>query len=296
MSNSVVTPLIEIKDYLPNGNRLFVKAEYLQPAGAAKARCVESMINAYIDENGSLEGKTVIESTSGNTGAALIHYSKEYGYKTVLVVDTECPETKVKKLTDAGAEVIVPRCPEGWDPRKFRMKTVKETSDSKGYIWLNQYDNPAAPLSHIHCAEEIASELDKVDFCFVAVGTGATFRGVMDGFKKVSPETVCIGVEPCGSHALGLETDADHFYNFGPGFHERAPYLEGVENVIGVQICDEDTISETRKLYKTQGLEAGLSTGMCVSAVIKQIEKDDIHDRNFVVIGADGIKPYLDVI
>lgn len=286
--HTAVTPLIEITDYLPKGNHLFIKAEYLQPAGCAKARCVESMLKAYIDENGSLEGKTIIESTSGNTGAALIYYGKEYGYKTVLVVDTTTPEFKVKKLKDEGAEVIVVAAPEGWKPRQFRIKTVKEISEAKGYIWLNQYDNPSAPKGHMYCAQEIANDLDQVDFCFVAVGTGATLKGNMDGFKEVSPKTICIGVEPTGSCALGLETDAKNFESLGPGFHEKAPYLKGVDNIIGMQINRGDAITEICKLNNSQGIEIGNSTGMCVSAVIKHIEKNDIHDKNYVVIGADG--------
>ncbi|GEM_PF-2374655 len=290
MKSYANSPLIAVSDgYLPDSNRLFIKAEYMLPTGSAKARCVEAMLKDYLSKGGSLSGKTIVESTSGNTGLALAHFGHELGYKTLLIVDENCPESKRGLLTSSGAEVLVLKCGENEDPRERRIEYAEELSASKDYVWLNQYNNAAAAKGHISTAYEIAEEI-KADYCFVAVGTGCTLRGIMDGMKECSPTTVCIGVEPYGSLGLSLSEKAEAFLSFGPGYHKASPYLNGIR-VPGVQVRDKDTILETKQLINA-GIPVGLSTGMCIRAMKDFIRENRIAGKNFVVIGADSSAAY----
>src|SRR5262249_54839567 len=62
------TPSIRVKNLAPSHVRLYVKAEFFNPAGSVKDRLALNIIEAA-ERNGTLKpGQTVVEATSGNTG------------------------------------------------------------------------------------------------------------------------------------------------------------------------------------------------------------------------------------
>ena len=66
------TPLRKLPDI--NGNQIFIKMEGDNFLGSIKARTGYYLINNLPDE---ADGKTIIESTSGNLGFALGYFCKE---------------------------------------------------------------------------------------------------------------------------------------------------------------------------------------------------------------------------
>src|SRR5581483_5570488 len=78
------TPLIEIRrvrDGIAPGVRIFGKLEGFNPGGSVKDRPALKMI-----EDGLARGKTIIDSTSGNTGIALAMVGAALGYPVELVM------------------------------------------------------------------------------------------------------------------------------------------------------------------------------------------------------------------
>ena len=63
------TPLLSLNiDGLKNGVKLFAKAEFMNVGGSVKDRAAKAMLLKGIDDGSLTKDKTVIDSTSGNTG------------------------------------------------------------------------------------------------------------------------------------------------------------------------------------------------------------------------------------
>jgi cysteine synthase A len=77
------TPCIRINNLAPEGVRVYVKAEFFNPAGSVKDRLALNIIEAAEREGKLKPGQTVVEATSGNTGIGLcaegVFFSGDHG-------------------------------------------------------------------------------------------------------------------------------------------------------------------------------------------------------------------------
>ena len=65
------TPAVRINALAPDHVRLYVKAEFFNPAGSVKDRLALGIIDAATRDGSLKPGQTVVEATSGNTGIGL---------------------------------------------------------------------------------------------------------------------------------------------------------------------------------------------------------------------------------
>jgi cysteine synthase A len=65
------TPCIRVNTLAPEHVRLYVKAEFFNPAGSVKDRLALNIIEAAERSGALAPGQTVVEATSGNTGIGL---------------------------------------------------------------------------------------------------------------------------------------------------------------------------------------------------------------------------------
>src|SRR5581483_7479835 len=101
------TPLIRLS-HVSQGiaATLLVKLEYLNPGGSVKDRIAVSLIEDA-ERRGLLKpGGTIVEPTSGNTGAGLALVAAVKGYKAILVMPEKVSKEKELVLRAYGAEVI----------------------------------------------------------------------------------------------------------------------------------------------------------------------------------------------
>jgi cysteine synthase len=74
------TPCIRVNNLVPEHIRVYVKAEFFNPAGSVKDRLAISIIEEA-ERRGDLKpGQTVVEATSGNTGIGLAMVCAAKGY------------------------------------------------------------------------------------------------------------------------------------------------------------------------------------------------------------------------
>ena len=66
------TPCIRINNLAPEGVTIYVKAEFFNPAGSVKDRLAVNILEAAEREGRLQPGQTVVEASSGNTGAERI--------------------------------------------------------------------------------------------------------------------------------------------------------------------------------------------------------------------------------
>src|SRR5436853_7631822 len=85
---------------------LLAKLEMLNPGGSVKDRAAIAMIDAA-ERDGLLQpGGTIVEPTSGNTGAGLAIVAAQRGCKCIFVMSDKLSDEKVALLRACGADGV----------------------------------------------------------------------------------------------------------------------------------------------------------------------------------------------
>ena len=267
------TPLLRLRSVTRGipGSQVLAKVEYFNPGGSVKDRIALRMI-AAAEASGQLRpGGTIVEPTSGNTGAGLAIVAAERGYRCVFVCPDKVAQDKISVLRAYGAEVVV--CPGTVapdHPDSYYSVARRLVGEIPGGWQPDQYANPENPASHYATTgPEIWSQTDGTVTHFVAgIGTGGTITGTGRYLKEVSGGAVkVIGADPEGS-----------VYSGGSG----RPYLvEGVGEDIwpatyDPAVCDEiiavsdaESFTMTRRLAREEALLTGGSSGLAVAAALR---------------------------
>src|SRR6185312_17082240 len=89
------TPLVKLQKLSPKSEvTIWAKCEFLNPTGSIKDRIVKHIVT-QAEQCGKIEpGYTLIESTSGNTGAAVAMIAAIKGYKAILVISDKVSKEK----------------------------------------------------------------------------------------------------------------------------------------------------------------------------------------------------------
>lgn len=161
------------------GLPLHLKCEGFNFAGSVKLRAATSMVASGI-RSGLIDGSTtLVESSSGNLGVALSVVAAARSIRFVCVTDPKCNPATVKLMRALGSEVVVVDEPdESGSYLSARKALVREFCErDAGFVWLNQYENPANWLAHYeNTAPLIGKQFPDLDVLFVGAGTGAPCR------------------------------------------------------------------------------------------------------------------------
>jgi len=294
VGNTPLVKLNKIASHLPC--TVLAKVEYFNPGGSVKDRIGVAMIDAA-EASGDLKpGGTIVEGTSGNTGAGIALAAIDRGYECIFVTtDKQSPE-KADMLRALGAEVLV--CPTNVAPedaRSYYSVSKRLAEETPNAVYLNQYDNPANAEAHYQTSgPEIWSQTDgKVSHYVASAGTGGTISGTGRYLKEQDKSIKLIGVDTFGS--------VYHKYFFTGEFDDKEiyPYLtEGAgEDILAgnmdfnivddyVRSTDRENMIMTRRLAREEGLFVGQSSGLAVSGALKWLEahKGELNPDDVVVI------------
>jgi len=282
---------------------IFVKCEYLNPAGSMKDRMTLNMINRA-EERGEIQaGGTIVEATSGNTGAGLAMIAAVRGYTCIFVMPDKMSEEKIAGLRAYGAKVVVcPTAVEPEDPRSYYSVAKRLAKETPNCFYTNQYHNQDNPEGHYLSTgpelwEQTGGEMD----VFVAgLGTGGTISGTGRYLKEHNPDIQLVGVDPVGSL----------YYDFVKSGRITKPFTYKVEGIgedffpttINLDILDEivrvddkECFQTTRDLVRHEGLYVGGSSGAAVCGALKYARQTG-KKENIVVLLCDGAGKYISKI
>src|SRR5256714_10155526 len=196
------TPLVEVTQFDTGPCRLFLKLENQNPGGSIKDRIALSMIEAA-EAEGKLEpGGTVIEATAGNTGLGLALVAGAEGDRVVLVIPDKMSQEKSSHVKALGAEVVLTRSDvTRGHPEYYQDMAARLAEEIPGAFYVNQFGNPANPLTHERTTgpeiwEAMGHHLDAV---VVGVGSGGTLTGLGRFFNRVQPNLEMVLADPAGS-------------------------------------------------------------------------------------------------
>ena len=283
------TPLVRIKPQgrWPEDVVVLAKLEAFNPGGSVKDRPALSIVRGGLARGELTPGKTIIDSSSGNTGIALAMIGRALGYSVKLVMPGNVTEER-KKLADAyGAKVIFSDPLLSSDGALERCREIVG-ADPDTYFYADQYNNPDNPRAHeTTTAAEIFDQTGGEITHFVAtLGTSGTLIGAGRGLRARKPGVKIISVEPAeGLHGIeGLKRmDAA----LVPGIYDAAFADENIE------VATEDAYEWTHWLMREQGLFTGHSSGAAICGAARVARALDAGV--IVTLFPDGGEKYLSV-
>lgn len=282
---------------------IFVKLEYLNPAGSIKDRIALQIIE-HAEKTGQLKpGGTIVEATSGNTGMGLAMVAAARGYKCIFVMPDKMSEEKIRALRAFGAQVVItPTAVEPEDPRSYYSVSRKLAVETPNAFYANQYHNPQNPAAHYEgTGPEIWEQMDgKIDVLVCGMGTGGTISGIGKFLKEKNPNIKVVGVDPVGSlyydyYKTGAMTDAYSYKveGIGEDFLPSTMDFKYVDEV--VRVNDRECFTMTRALVREEGIFCGGSCGAAVVGAVKYCQTNNTP-MNVLVILPDSAARYLSKI
>lgn len=283
------SPVVRLNHFLPAARyETYLKLEWLNPFGSLKDRTAAYLLAGLI-ERGELEGREIVEASSGNTAIALAALAGLAGSRLTTTIPDGVPEEKKVILRMLGAEVWETPddlCPVDHpkDGAIALARSLAASENGERFVATEQYENLDNVKAHYETTgPEIWGQTEgRVRWFFAGYGTTGTLTGVGRFLKEQDPSIRIVGVEPEPGHRLpGLKS-----------FKEaRVPaLLDGSVIDRTVVVGDYDAYRVTKELWRQEALMVGPSTGAVVSAISQttDIDPDDV----IVAISADSGMKY----
>lgn len=281
------TPLLRIRLFEREapGVAVFAKAEFFNPGGSVKDRPALRMIEEAERSGNLTPDRTIIDSTSGNTGIAYAMVGAAKGYHVRLVMPGNVSEERRELVHAYGGEIVFSDPMEGSDGA-IRLVRELYNADPDRYFLPDQYNNEFNWRAHYDgTGPEIWEQTRGTLTHFVAaLGTSGTFVGVTRRLRELNPDIRCISVQP-SEPWHGLEGLKHMATSIVPGFYDAGLADENID------VDTEPAYDVARALATREGILAGHSSGAALVAVREvalRIERGVI-----VTVFADGGARYV---
>ncbi|HJZ98325.1 MAG TPA: cysteine synthase family protein [Candidatus Solibacter sp.] len=285
------TPLIRLEK-IPRefpGIEIFGKAEYFNPGGSVKDRAARSMVLEG-ERSGQLNhSRTILDSTSGNTGIAYAMIGANRGYKVKLILPGNASDERKRILKAYGAEMLFSDPGEGSDGA-IRLCRKIYMEDPDRYFYPDQYNNSANWKAHFETTgpEIIKQTNGSLTHFVAAMGTSGTFTGTTKRLRRDLPGVKCYSAQPSsGFH--GLEGLKHMPTAIRPGFYDEH-LADG-----NLWIETEDAYRMVRRLAREEGLLVGISSGCNVHAatILARELAEKGESATIVTVLCDSAEKYL---
>ena len=280
------TPLVRLHlDGIPEGVELWGKCEWFNPGGSVKDRTALSLIVEGERTGALVPGKTIIDSSSGNTAVGLAMVGRAKGYPVELVMPASVSGSRTALCRAYGATITLTDAFSGSDGA-LRVVRERVTAAPNRYFYADQYRSPANPLAHYRTTgPEVWEQTGGRITHFVAgLGTSGTVVGAGRFLHERNPRVRVVAVEP--DEALhGLE-----------GMKHMASAI--VPEIYDPEVHDEKISVSTEDAYDVwcETLQAtGLFVGHSAAAALwagREVART-LASGTVVVLLPDGGERYL---
>jgi cysteine synthase B len=274
------TPLVRlgrVARHLPDV-QVWAKLEFANPGGSVKDRpALRMMVDALADGRLTRD-KTLIDSTSGNTGVAYSLFGAALGVRVRLVMPSNVSKARKDIVRSFGTDVVYSDPMEGSDGA-IRVARDLVTAEPERYFYPDQYSNSSNWRAHYDgTAMEILDALgDRLTHFVAGLGTTGTMMGCTRRLKEHHRPIECVAVEPAEAlHGLeGLKHLATSIVP--PIYDPKVP-----DRILPVST--EDGWDMADKLAREEGLHVGHSSGANIFAALQVAEEAQRSGRGGCVV------------
>jgi cysteine synthase B len=285
------TPLVRLSrmDADFPGVEIWVKLEMNNPGGSVKDRPALRIIETAERDGRLTPQRTILDSTSGNTGIAYAWIGAAKGYRVRLCLPANASPERKRILRALGVDLVLTDPAEGSDGAARRVQEIYE-ADPDAYFFADQYNNPANWQAHFHTTgpEILAQTAGRLTHFSALVGTTGTFTGTTRRLKQDAPHVECWSAQP-SLPLHGIEGTKHLPATIIPGFWDPAL---GDGNL---WVDTEDCFEMARRLARQEGLLVGISAAGNVVAARQLARRLHAEGRSGVIvtIACDGAAKYL---
>ena len=252
------TPLVEITRLNPNPKvKIYAKLEGNNPGGSVKDRSALNMIRSALERGEINKNTKLIEATSGNTGIALAMIASVYGIEIELVMPSNSTRERTLTMEAFGAKVTL------LDGIELCRDYAEEKAASGKSFQLNQFANPDNFWAHYKTTgpEMWRDTEQKITHFVSSMGTTGTIMGCSRFLKEKNPTIQIIGCQPTEDSSIpGIRRWPEAYLPkiFEPNRVDRI-----------MDISEAEATAMSRKLAKTEGIFAGMSSGGGATAAFR---------------------------
>ncbi|GAA0758283.1 threonine ammonia-lyase [Psychroflexus lacisalsi] len=288
---AIVTPLSQNLRYSKQyGSNVFFKREDLQQVRSYKIRGAYNKMSSLSDEemrNG------IVCASAGNHAQGVAISCKILKIRGCIYMPSPTPKQKIEQVKMFGEEFIeIVLVGDSFDDAyAAAMKQCQE----EGMTFIHPFNDPKVIEGQATVGLEILNQSgdDKIDYVFLPVGGGGLASGLSSVFKKLSPSTKIIGVEPKGAPSMSNSIKNDK--NIALGTIEN--FVDGAavkrvgdltfsiakENLHDMITVDEGHICQTiLDLYNKEAIVAEPAAALSIAALEHYAE--EIKSKNVVCI------------
>ena len=270
-----------------DGVQVLAKAEWANPGGSVKDRAASNIVSDALLAGKLGGGKSLLDSTSGNTGIAYAMLGAAYGIPVTLCMPSNVSTERKRILKVYGAKIIYTDPGEGSDGAIRKARELAAAEPEK-YYYADQYSNDANWRAHYSngTADEIWRQtVGRVTHFTAMLGTSGTFVGTSRRLKELNPGIRCISLQP-DSPFHGIEGTKHMETSIIPNIYD--PSIADAE--LGIET--EAAYTMARQLAREEGLLAGVSAaGALVGAL--RIAREAAAGAVIVTIFPDSGDKYL---
>jgi S-sulfo-L-cysteine synthase (O-acetyl-L-serine-dependent) len=287
IGNTPLLRLSRLTQDLP-GCEILGKAEWLNPGGSVKDRAAANIVAQGRASGKFAPGKTLLDSTSGNTGIAYAMIGAAQAFPVTLCMPENVSVERKRILHAYGANILYTDPSDGSDGA-IRLARELAAKHPDLYFYADQYSNDANWLAHYHgTANEIWQQTEGRITHFVSMmGTSGTFMGTSRRLKELNPRIRCISLQP-DSPFHGIEGAKHMASAIVPKIYD--PLLADAD----LGIATEDAYVMAKRLAREEGLLVGISAAAAVVGCLQLARQLKEGERAvFVTILCDSGDKYL---
>lgn len=280
------TPLIPLRGLTASAVELYAKAEWHNPSGSIKDRPAAAIIEVALESGELGDGRTLLDSTSGNMGIAYATLGASLGIAVELAMPANASPLRKSLLKALGARFTLSDPLEGSDGARRLAKAIAAGEPGR-YYYADQYANPANWQAHYRSTgpEIEAGTEGRITHLVAGLGTTGTLVGTGRYFKDHLPQVQVVGFQPEGP-MHGLEGMKHLASSEVPEIYD--PRV--ADRMLG--IGTEPAYAMLRRLARRHGLLVGPSSAAATVAALQLASQLD--SGVIVAIFPDSGIKYLD--